>query len=463
MQTTVETLEDHKVRLTVAVSDAEFDKAVDKAFKKIAFEVRLPGFRPGKAPRKLLEARIGTDAARQQALQDGLPEFYAKAVVDNDVDVIGFPEIEITGGQDDGQVEFTAVVEVRPVVVLVGYDSLLVTVEVESGSDEAIDRQIDSMRARGGELTESTRPLADGDYATIDISGSATNDEGESEELDGLVAKEFLYKVGSGNVVPELDEELSGTKVGATLKFSATLGDRFGDRSGTEVQFDVEVKGCQEQVLPDLTDEWASENSEFETVEEIRADLRSRLDLMGKLKAQMSLRDKVIEAAAALVPVVAPESLVAQESRRRLQDLEQRLGQQGLGIEQYLGMAGTEPQAFLDQLRDSATAAVLADLAIRAVVSQEAIETSEAELDAEIIRLAEEAGQKPDKARRNLEKNGYIDSIRSDIARGKALQFLVDHAKVVDQNGEAVDLALPEPATAATVPETESDTQSDQE
>ncbi len=454
MQTNVETLEDSKVRLSITVPEPEFDRAVDAAFKKLAREVRIDGFRPGKAPRKLLEARLGSDIARKQALQDGLPEFYAQAVIDNDIDVIGFPEIDITAGEDDGDVEFTAVVEVRPEVTLIGYDTLRVEIPFEAVDDEAVDRQIDAMRRRSAELVDSTRPLAEDDYATIDIVGSAPDDEGTMVEVDGLVASAFMYQVGSGSVVAELDEQLRGTKPGDVVEFDAELPERFGDRAGMRVSFHVEVTGAQEQVLPELNDEWASENSEHDTVETMRSDLEKRLGLMRVLQAQMSLNDRVLESLAALVPIPAPETLVDQEVQRRLRDLQSRLQQQGLGIEQYLAMSGIEPQSFLDQAREGAQGVVLADLALRAVINQEQIAATDEEIDAEIQRLAEEAGQKPDKARRQLEKNGYLEVIARDLARGKALKFLVDHAQVVDQKGEPLDLTLPEDAAAATVPAT---------
>ena len=454
MQTNVETLEDSKVRLSVTVPEPEFDRAVDAAFKKLAREVRIDGFRPGKAPRKLLEARLGSDIARKQALQDGLPEFYAQAVIDNDIDVIGFPEIDITAGEDDGDVEFTAVVEVRPEITLIGYESLRVEIPFEAVDDEAVDRQIDAMRRRSAELVDSTRPLAEDDYATIDIVGSAPDDEGAMVEVDGLVASAFMYQVGSASVVDELDEQLRGTKPGDVMEFDAELPERFGDRVGMCVSFRVEVTGAQQQVLPELNDEWASENSEHDTVEAMRADLEKRLGLMRILQAQMSLNDRVLEALAALVPIPAPETLVDQEVQRRLRDLQARLQQQGLGLEQYLAMSGIEPQSFLDQAREGAQGVVLADLALRAVINQEKIAATDDEIDAEIQRLAEEAGQKPDKARRQLEKNGYLEVIGRDLARGKALKFLVDQAQVVDQKGEPLDLTLPEDNAAATVPAT---------
>lgn len=446
MDTTVETLDDNKVRLTVTVPEAEFEGAIDAAFKKLAREVRLPGFRPGKAPRKLLEARLGTEIARQQALRDGLPEYYTQAVVDLDVDVIAPPEIDITDGKESGDVSFTAVVEVRPQVKIVGYDSLRVELPYSPVDDDAVQRQIDTMRERSADLIDSTRPLAERDYATIDIRGSAGG-----EEVEGLVALDFLYQVGSAAVVAELDEQLRGTKPGDILEFDATLPERFGERAGQAVAFRVLVKGTQEQRLPDLTDDWAGENSEFDTVEELRSDLRRRIDLMGKLQAQLALREKVIAVAASLVPIPPPETLVNQEAQRRLNDLQHRLSHEGVSIEDYLTATGTEVQALVDQAKAGAADAVLADLAIRAVVIQEAIEATDDEVETEIARLAERAGEKVERARRELEKNGVVDALRGDIARGKAIQFLVEHAEVVDENGDPIDLALPEDPSTATV------------
>src|SRR6478672_3032631 len=223
MQSTVESVEGNKVKLHVTVPADEFERAIDAAFRKLAREVRVPGFRPGKAPRKLLEARLGTDIAREQALRDSLPDFYVDAVTEHDVDVIAPPEIEVTAGQEDGDVEFEAVVEVRPQVQLVGYDELRIELPFESVGDEQIDR----LRDRFADLTDSDEPLIDEAYATIDITGSIGG-----ESVEGLTATDFLYRVGSDMVVPELDQQLHGTRPGAILEFDATLPERFGDRAG---------------------------------------------------------------------------------------------------------------------------------------------------------------------------------------------------------------------------------------
>jgi trigger factor len=247
-------------------------------------------------------------------------------------------------------------------------------------------------------------------------------------------------------VVDELDDELRGTKPGAILEFDATLTERFGEElEGQTVKFKVVVKDAKTKVLPDLTDEWASDASEFDTVDELRDDIRNRLGMMQKLQAQMAMRDKVLEAAADLVPIEAPETLVDGETRRRIEDLAHRLQHQNANLEQYLAATGQDPQAFIDEVRIGAAQAVRADLALRAVVAQEEIAATSDEIDAEIARLAERVGQKPEKVRRELERSGGLETVRSDVARGKALEFLVEHAKVVDEEGNEIDLTIPEP------------------
>jgi trigger factor len=439
MQTTVEPLENNKVKLHVAVPADEFETAVNAAFRKLAGEVRIPGFRPGKAPRRILEARFGTEVAREQALKDGLPGFYADAVVAEDLDAIAPPEIEITAGEEEGDVEFDAVVEVRPVVNLTGYDSLTVTLDYTAPDDEAIDKQIEGLRERFGDLEESTEPLIDGNYAEMDISGSV-----DGEPVDAMTATDFLYEVGSDGLTPALDEALRGKKPGDIVEFSDVLPERFADMAGQEVSFRVLVKDAKRKVLPELTDEWVAEVTEFETVDALRDDSRERISLVGKLQAQMALRDRVLDELAGLVPVEAPEALVNQDMEHRLHDLMHRLEGQGMDIPTYLAATGQDQSSFVDGIREGSIKAVLADLGLRSVVAQEEIEATDDELEAEIVRLAERMGEKPERVRRDLGKRGVLEAVRSDIARGKALEFLIDHASVVDEAGDPIDLTLPE-------------------
>jgi trigger factor len=439
LTTSVEPLEGNKVRLRVEVPAADFERALDAAFRKLAREVRVPGFRPGKAPRALLEARMGTDAAREQALRDSLPEYYATAVETEDIDVIAAPEIDITEGEESGDVAFDAVVEIRPVVALEGYDGLQIEVPDPTVTDDAVDAQVDALRERFADLEDKNAPIADGDYTQIDIKGSL-----HDEVIDALSATDYLYEVGSGGLVPKLDEDLRGKRVGDILKFNDTLPERFAERAGEEVAFQVLVKEVKRKVLPEPTDEWASEVSEFDTIEALRDDARNRLALVAKVQAQMLVRDKVLEAAAKLVDIELPDALIDQEAERRLHDLAHRLEHQGATIPQYLAATGQDQAAFVAEVRDGAATAVRADLALRAVTIGEQIEGTDAELDREIERLAERVGEKPAKVRRDLERRGVVEAVRSDIARGKALEFLVDHATVVNEDGQPVDLTLPD-------------------
>jgi trigger factor len=437
--TSIEPLEGNKVRLHVAIPASEFEKAVDAAFRKLASEVKIPGFRPGKAPRRLLEARFGPDIAREQALRDALPGYYADAVDAEQLDAIAPPEIDITAGHDEGDVEFDAVIELRPIAAIAGHDALRVEVPSPAVADEAVDAQVDALRDRMADLETSAVPLTDGDYAEIDVKGYV-----HDQAVDGLTATDFLYEVGSGLVVPKLDVELRGKRPGDILKFNDVLPERFGDRAGDEVGFQVLVKEAKRKVLPAVDDDWVSEASEFDNVEDLRADIRARLELVRKVQAQMAARDKVLEAAAALVDVEIPEALVRQEVERRLHDLAHRLEAQGATIPQYLAATGQEQEALVAAVREGATGGVRADLALRAVVAQEGIEATEEELDREVGRLAERMEEKPAKVRRDLERRGLLEAVRSDLAREKALQFLVEHATVVDEQGDPLDLSLPE-------------------
>jgi trigger factor len=431
MKSTVEPLEGNKVKLSVEVDAGEFESAVDAAFKKIAKEVRLPGFRPGKVPRKVLEARLGPLAGREQALQDSLPEYYSAAVIEHDVDVIAPPEIDITGGHDGGNVAFDAVVEVRPSIEVPGYGGLSVTIDRPGVDEEALDAQIDRMRDLDSTLQEVDRPVQDGDTVTIDIAGTL-----DGEPQPGLTADDYSYTVGSGAISPEVDEQLEGATAGATLSFDATHPDPDEER---QLHFELTVKDVKEKVLPELTDEWASEASEFETVAELRASLADRMTRVRKAQAQMAFREKVGEALAALVTDELPEPLISQEMQERLQDLAMRMQAQGIQLDQYLAMTGTEPEAFSQELRDTATAAVKVDLALRAVAEAEGIECTDDDLQADLEGVAERVGEEVDVVRERFERVGQISAVRSDIRKRKALEWLLERAEVLDPEGATID------------------------
>jgi trigger factor len=433
MRSNVEPLEGNKVKLSVEVDEAELETAIDAAFRKIAQEVRLPGFRPGKAPRKLLENRLGVAAGREQAFQDALPEWYSAAVIEHDVDVIAPPEIDITAGREDGPLAFDAVVEVRPTVSVPGYGGLRVELERPAVADEEIDAQIDRMRQVEATLATVERPAIEGDAVTVDIAGTL-----DGEAQDGLTADDYSYTVGSGAITPEVDEALTGSKAGDILEVEASHPDPEETR---QLKFRILVKEVQETVLPEVTDEWAAGASDFETVEELREDLANRMSAVRRAQAQMALREKVGEALAQLVEEEIPEPLVAAEMQQRIQDLAMRLQAQGMQLEQWLAMSGEDPQTFTDQLKETAATSVKVDLALRAVVAAEGIEVADDDLEEELASVAQRVGAPVDEVREQFERGGQISAVRSDIAKRRALEWLLERVEVVDTEGQPIDRA----------------------
>ncbi len=434
MKATVETLEGNKVKVSVEVDEAEFESAVDEAFRRIAREVRIPGFRPGKAPRRVLEAQLGSGFAREEALRHALPEYYADAVKEHEVDVIAPPEIDITTGEDAGPVAFDAVVEVRPTIDVTGHHDLTVTIPSPVVTDEEVDAQVERLRANFAELAPVDRPATDGDNVTIDIAGWE-----DDEPVSGLTADDYLYEVGAGAVVAEIDDQLRGAKVGDILEFTAEHPD---PDSEAELRLRILVKEVKEKVLPDVDDEWANEASEFDTVEELREDLRKRSATTKVVMAQMSLRNEAAQQAGALVDLDdVPEAMVAAEMELRLQDMAMRLQAQGMELETYLQMSGQDREAFIAELREAAELAARADLALRGIAAAEGLEATEDELDEEIEKLAERVEQTPAEVRLALEEGGQLPAVRSDLAKRKALDWLVEHVDILDEEGTPVDRA----------------------
>lgn len=447
MKALVEPLEGNKVKLSVEIDEAEFDKALNAAFKRLAQEVRIPGFRPGKAPRRILEAKLGSGVAREEAVRDALPGYYADALRETEVDAIAPPEIDITSGRDEGPLAFDAVVEVRPRINVAGYDGLRVTIPSPVATDDDLTAQIDRLRAQGAVLNDVERSARPGDAVVIDIHGTSNG-----EPVEGAEATDLTYDVGSGTLVDGLDVQLGGAKAGDVLTFSSELPGH-----DAPVDFRVLVKGVKEKILPEVNDEWAGEVSEFDTVEELKADLATRLGNVKRVNAHMALRNGVAEALAALVVDDPPSALIEAEVQRRVEDLAHRLQHQGATIVQWLEATGQTPEEFLDGHRADAVGSVKVDLALRAVVDAESIEVSDDEIDDEIAKVAAQSGEKPEKLRRQLERNDALPAVRQDLRRAKALTWLIEHAEVVDPDGKPVDRALleqpeldaPEPETAS--------------
>ena len=426
MKSSVESVEGNKVKLSIEVDESEFDKAVDAAFRKLARSVRIPGFRPGKAPRRLLEARLGTEVARQEALRDALPDFYEQALREHDVDAIAPPEIDITSGEDEGPVVFDAVVEVMPQIRVAGYEGLRVALPSIEVTDEEVDAQIDRLRDQFGELQTVQRQARAGDHVSMDRRVYR-----HDETL--LTAEDELYEVGKGSIAPELDDQLRGSRAGDILKFNTALPDL------GEVTFQVLVKEVREKVLPDVTDEWAGEASEFETVAELRENLRAQSDAVKRLQAALAVREKVIEALVELVDDEMPGSLVGAEMERRSQLLAHRLGHQGLTLEEYFQATNMTREDFLRGLQEDAVRAIKADLALRYVADTEGIEVTDADVEEEIVTLASRQDTTPHALRRQLESEDRMPEVRSGIRKSKALEWLIDHTEYVDEDGRVID------------------------
>lgn len=428
MRATTEPLEGNLVRLSVEIDEPEFDRAMGDVVRTLARQVRVPGFRPGKVPRKVLEARMGgAGALRAEALREALPDFYAQAVVDTELDPIAQPEIDITGGEDSGAVSFDAVVQVRPLVTIPGYDGLQVTLPGLDVKEEEVQHQVDRLRENDAELEVVDRPVIDGDLVTIDLHG---NDASEAEVVG---VDDYLYEVGTGAVVPELDAELHGAKAGAILAFDAA-NPRDPDE---QVAFRVLVKEVKVKKLPAETDEWAAESSEFATMAELRADIEERIRRVKLVQTQMTLRQKAIEALSGLVADDdVPEILVDAEVNERLHDLQHRLEAQKLGLAEYFQATGTSPDDLLASVRVDAHAAVKADLALRALVEAEELPLSDEELDAEVSTMAERMDTSPADLRRRLDTAGRTGAVRSELRKGKALEWLLDHVDLVDEEGK---------------------------
>src|SRR5450755_4164609 len=396
MRATTEPLEGNLVRLSVEIDEPEFDRALGDVVKTLASQIRVPGFRPGKVPRKVLEARMGgAGALRAEALRESLPDFYARAVVDAEGDPIAAPEIDITSGEDGGAVSFDAVVQVRPLVSIPGYDG----------------QQVDRLRENDAELEAVGRPAQDGDLVSIDLHGKDASDA----EVVGV--DDYLYEVGSGTVVAELDDQLRGVKSGEILAFTAPA-----PTTEEPISFRVLVKEVKVKKLPDVTDEWAAESSEFETVDELRADITERISRVKLVQTQMAYREKTIEALAELVPDDdVPEVLVDAEVNERLHDLQHRLEAQKLGLADYMQATGTGPDDLLASVRTDAHRAVKADLGLRALAEAEELVVGDEDFEAEIVTTA-----------------GRTGAVRSELRKGKALQWLLDHVELFDEEGNSI-------------------------
>lgn len=440
-----------RVKLTVEVDAETFDTDVDAAFRKLAREVRIPGFRPGRAPRRVLESHFGAEIGRAQALEEAVPRYYAEAVRDNQVDVVNQPELELTLDGSDGPVAFEATVEIRPVVEISGYHDLKVEIPSPEPSDEQVDARIDETRRQFADIAEVDRPAAEGDRVTIDVEGSV-----EGEPLPGLSAQDYLYEVGSGGIVPEVDEQLIGCAAGTELSFSAT----HPVQTDMEIDFEITVNAVSELVLPELTDDWVDENTEHDDVADMREATARQLGFGLVMQANMALREEVQSQLAGLVDGPVPDAMVSGAIADRMNELGSGLQQRNMTIESWLEATGQEPVSFIGELRDDAERGVRLDLALRALASAEELQAEDSDIDDELERLASTDGRSAEQLRKVMSDNDGLAYLKSAICKGKALQWAVDAATLIGPDGEEIDrsaLELPSPDGDGSDDDTDSD------
>jgi trigger factor len=427
MQTTVEETDKHTVKLTVEVPPEEFQADLDRAYRHVAQEVKIPGFRKGKIPKRILDVQVGKEAVYEHFLRDSLPEYYLRAIREHELAPIADPDIDLAGEPEEGKpLVFTATVEVRPRLDLQDYRGVTVTRPPVEVTDADIDAQVDRLRERFAELTVVGRPARTGDFVIADIRGSI-----HEEEIPEATGLDLLYEVGSGGLVDKLDEELQGKRAGDILKFNAVLPERFAEHAGKEITFQVLVKEIKEKVLPPGGDEFAKTASEFDTLEELREDIRSKLTKIMDAQADAAVRDLVLHELIERVDVDLPDTLVDQETESRVRSATERAERAGATLEEALASGGMDELQFRSDARAHATRAIKADLVLESVARAEGIRASQEDLDRETEQLAEAMGRPVKELRKALEKSGQVTHLAGDIIRTKALDHLVEHANVV--------------------------------
>lgn len=450
MKTALEHLDGNRVKLSVEIDEQDFARDIDAAFAKIGKELRLPGFRAGKAPRQVIEARIGAEAAREQALRDSVPLYLSRAVREHNVDIVATPDIQIVGGEQSGSVKFDATCEVRPIVQISGHRSLRVEVPQLEVSEADIDEVVDAERRRLGTLTTVDKKVQSGDFVVVDLVGSR-----DGEPVVGLAVDEWSYEVGKKWVAPSFDDELIGSSAGDVITFTDTP-------SGTSepADFSVTINAVQQLVLPDLVDSWVAENVEGSTtVEEWRASIKSRLESNRLAQVRNVVIEKVTDSVAALVSIDAPESMVAADLQHRVENTVRQFQMQGISIDQWLQMTGQDAASFVEGLRPQSVKAVKVDLALRAVVEAESLHASDDDVENEFAVIAARSNDgalrqhqmsgssknkkvrlvSPEQVRAAYEANDALVDLAAEISKSKALDWLIHSVEYVDPTGKVLD------------------------
>ncbi|MFT4200088.1 trigger factor [Gordonia sp. (in: high G+C Gram-positive bacteria)] len=433
MKSSVEQLTPTRVKLNVEIPFEELSSEFEGAYAALAQQVRIPGFRPGKAPAKLIEARVGRDAVLAQVVNDVIPVKYSEAVEEADLKVISNPEIDVAEIVDGQPVKFTAEVDIRPEIKLPDYSKLAVKVDSVKEGDEAVDEQLEGLRERFGTLKAVERGAKDGDHVTLDLEATVDGKPVPDATTEGLT-----HEVGSGQLIDGLDEAVQGLKAGEQADFSTKLV--AGEFADSDANVTVKVGSVKERELPELDDEFAQMASEFDTMDELRAAVGEQVGQSLKMEQANAVRDQVLEELIDKTDFPVPEGVVQEEVDGQIAQMMQSIGNDEAMFERLLEAQGTTREDFEKEAREGAERSVRAQLLLDAIADEEKTEVSQEELTQQIIFLSQRYGMAPQDFVNQLQQSGQIGALYADARRNKALSSIVTNVKVTDDKGKKVDV-----------------------
>jgi trigger factor len=433
VKTDVEELSPTRVKLTVEVPFDELKPNLDHAYREVARQVRIPGFRPGRVPPRVIDQRIGRGAVLEQAVNEAVPELYGKALQEHEVFALGQPDLEITKLDDGKELAFTAEVDVRPSFELPDLAGLTVTVEDTEVTPDQVEEYLGSLRERFASLKGVDRPVADGDFVSIDLAASVDGEPVEDAQASGI-----SYEVGTGSMLDGLDEALLGMSAGETTTFSAELAG--GTLAGMAADVQVTVNSVKVKELPVLDDEFAQSASEFDTIGELRAGTRKQLELMRRSGQVGQARERALDAVIERVDIPLPERVVISEVDQRRRSLNDRLQQAGMTMDAYLEGSGQTAAAVEEEFESDARRSVQAGFILDKLAVDEEIGVESAELNSYITEQAYRIGVTPDQLAQQLTDNNQLNNVVADVLRSKALTLIAERATVTDESGRTVDI-----------------------
>jgi len=434
VKSTVENLGPTRVKLAIEVPFDELKSNLDAAYKKIGAQIRIPGFRPGKAPARIIDQRVGRAAVLEEAVNDALPRVYNEAVLESGVHALGQPEIEVTNLDDGQSLSFTAEVDVRPEITLPDLKGIEITVDDIAVTDAEVDEQLDALRERFASLTGVDRPVEAGDFVSIDLSAAV-----DGAEVEGGSAKGLSYEVGTEDLIDGLDAAITGKAAGDTVTFEATL--RQGDHAGDPADITVIVNSVKTKELPAADDEFAQLASEFDIIDDLRADLRERLTRAKALGQGSQARDRLVEKLIESAEFPLPESAVQAEVGYREHDVVHSLGHDDNLFDELLASQGKTRDEFNAELRESAEKSVRAQFVLDAIADAEQVTVRDAELTEYLVRQAARYNMPPKDFANQLVEGGNLPALMSDVRRNKALAGVLESASISDESGNKVDLS----------------------